>query len=349
LPDHVCIDTLCVMSHAKDRRVSMPDSSLELPPGAHRTADDVCRGLELGGRLAVISGASTGVGKETARVLALAGAHVFLGARDEQALMRAKHEIAVAFAHAEVSVHRLDLMCPSSIAAFATAVESLGRPIDMLICNAGIMACPLQYSATGIEAQLMTNYVGHAILTARLSPLLKAGGQARFVSLSSSAHHLASVDLQDLSWQRKPYDRWKAYGQSKTASALLAVQVQRRLGADGVTALTVHPGVIQTDLGRFMSAEERQALAERSAAASHPGGRALRWKSVAAGAATSVWAATAAELDGAGPAYLEDCAVAPRITRPNLVYGVMPYALDEALAERLWRASERALGARLAL
>jgi NAD(P)-dependent dehydrogenase (short-subunit alcohol dehydrogenase family) len=323
----------------------MPESSLGRYRGAQPSAEEVCRGLQLEGRLAVVTGGATGLGKETARVLALAGAHVFLGGRDEQALMIAKRDISAACPEAQVSVHRLDLMSAANVSSFAAAVESLGRAVDILICNAGIMACPLHRGAAGIEAQLMTNYVGHALLTSHLHRLLRASGCARVVSLSSAAHHLASVDLQDLSYQRKPYDRWQAYGQSKTAAALLAVQVQRRLGRDGVTALAVHPGIIPTGLGRYMSEEEKAALAARCASAASP----FQPKSVATGAATGVWAATAAELEGAGPAYLENCAVAARITRPNLAHGVMPYALDESLAERLWRATEQALGSRLPL
>lgn len=323
----------------------MLDCPLGLPRGANLTAAEVCAGIRLHGKLAVITGASAGLGKETARVLALAGAHVFLGGRDEQTLMTAKREIAAGSAQAEISVHRLDLMSATSIAAFTRAVESLARPVDLLICNAGIMAVPLRHSHAGIEAQLMTNYVGHALLTSRLHPLLRSAGQARFVSLSSSAHHLTSVDLADLSYHRRHYERWHAYAQSKTAAALLAVQVYQRLGRYGVTALTVHPGMIQTEPRRCLTEEETGAIARRCGSADATS----RWKTIAAGAATSVWAATAAELEGAGPMYLEDCAVAPRVIQPNFLYGVMPYALDETLAEDLWHATERLLGQALPL
>ncbi|GAB3628440.1 short-chain dehydrogenase [Pandoraea terrae] len=323
----------------------MLSSSFGLPQGATLTAEEVCAGIRLHGKLAVITGASTGLGKETARALALAGAHVFLGGRDEQALMTAKRDISTFSLSTEISVHRLDLMSASSVCAFTKAVESLGRPVDILICNAGIMACPLWRSETGIEAQFMTNYVGHALLTSRLCPLLRSAGRARFVSLSSCAHHLASVDLADLSYRHRAYDRWSAYGQSKTAAALLAVQVYRKLGQDGVTALTVHPGMSKTELGRFLLEEEKAAMAQLTCSV----GSTSLWKSAAAGAATSVWAATAAEFEGVGPAYLEDCAVAPLITQPNFQYGVMPYALDETLAQDLWHATEQLLGTTLPL
>lgn len=323
----------------------MKDSTIGLPGGAALTAAEVCAGARLHGKLAVITGASTGIGLETASALALAGAHVFLGARDEQALMNAKQRIAASSPWAEVSVHRLDLMLESSILAFANAVESLGRPVDILICNSGVMACPLTRTHSGMEAQFMTNYVGHAFLTSRLSRMLRSSRSARFVSLSSSAHHLASVDLDDPSFLRRPYDRWAAYGQSKTAAALLAVQVHQRMAEDGVTGFAVHPGLIKTELARHLNEAERTAIDRRIESA----GTTSRWKTTAAGAATTAWAATAAMLNDLGSAYLEDCSVARPICQPNFLHGVMPYARDSGLAQELWRVTEELLGATLPL
>lgn len=323
----------------------MNDSPIGLPLGATLTAAEVCAGARLQGKLAVITGASTGIGQETARALALAGAHVFLGARDEQALMNAKQRIAACSPWAEISVHRIDLMLTSSIRAFANAVESLGRPVDILICNAGVMACPLSRTDAGIEAQFMTNYVGHALLTSRLHPLLRSARSARFVSLSSSAHHLASVDLDDPSYSKRTYDRWGAYGQSKTAAALLAVQVRRRMAGDGVTAFAVHPGLIKTELARHLREDDRAAIGRRVDSAAPTS----QWKTIAAGAATSAWAATAATLNDLGCAYLEDCGIAQQISEPNFLHGVMPYALDTGLAQDLWRVTEDLLGVPLPL
>lgn len=312
------------------------------------TALEVASAANLVGKLAVITGGSTGLGKETARALASAGADLFLGARGRASLEAAKDDLAKI--GPQVHTHVLDLMDPASVEAFAQAVLSLGRPIDILVNNAGIMACPLSRNAFGVESQLATNFLGHALLTSLLAPALVKAGRSRLVSLSSSGHHRASVDLEDLNFEARSYDRWEAYGQSKTADALLAVKVARELGGRGVTALAVHPGAIMTDLMRFLTDEERAMV---NSATPDMSPKAC-YKTVQTGAATSIWAATAPELDGKGPLYLEDCGVAPVIDQPDwskgvFRSGVMRFALDPELADRLWAAGERLLDRKLPL
>ncbi|MDB5969951.1 MAG: oxidoreductase [Hydrocarboniphaga sp.] len=304
------------------------------------TAEEAVAGIDLSGKLAVVTGGSGGIGRETARVLSQAGAHVVIGGRDEQALLTAKRDIAAISMHAHVSEHPLDLVSVPSIRAFASAVASLGRAVDILVCNAGVMAVPLEHAPCGIESQLMINCVGHALLTSLLSPMLRRTAHARLVYLTSSGHQLSPLVLDDLNFRNRPYDKWKAYGQSKTACSLLAVYVAGQMMRKGVTAMAVHPGVIMTALGRSLSDGEREELAKRLHGDE---------KTIQAGAATSVWAATAPELEGQPPAYLEDCAVAEVIDTPNYHSGVMPYALDADQATRLWREMERMLGEPLPL
>jgi NAD(P)-dependent dehydrogenase (short-subunit alcohol dehydrogenase family) len=311
---------------------------------AASTAADVARGIDLRGKLVVVTGGSAGLGKETARVLALAGADVFLGARSAEALERSAEDLGAS--GTRLYRHVLDLMDPGSVAAFARAVLDLGRPVDILVNNAGIMANPLSRSALGVESQLATNYLGHAQLSSLLAPALIRSGRARVVCLSSVGHHFSPVLLDDLGFERRPYDKWLAYGQSKTADVLLAVKLAASLGGRGVTALAVHPGMIPTDLGRFLTAED---IAKMSAQVGAPGAGLPDFKTVETGAATSVWAATAAALDGKGPLYLEDCHVASVVDQPNRAFGVLRYALDADTAERLWASAERLLDRRLLL
>jgi len=307
-------------------------------------AEDVVAGFDLSGKLAVVTGGSVGLGKETARALAKAGADVFLGARSAQSLAAARQELLAGGARG-VHVHTLDLMDPHSVDAFAGAVLTLQRPVDILVNNAGIMACPLSRSALGIESQLATNYVGHALLSSLLAPALVKAGRARVVSLSSTGHHFSGVDFDDLNFERRPYHKWIAYGQSKTADSLLAVKLARALGSKGVTALAVHPGMILTDLGRFLTPEELKL----DGSTLGKDAKLPPMKTVETGAATSVWAVTATALEGRGPLYLEDCRVAPVVDGPNYGYGVLRYALDEEAAVRLWSAAERLLDRRLPL
>ncbi len=306
-------------------------------------ATEVVEGINLAGKFAVVTGGSTGLGKETARVLTVAGADVFIGARDVAKLENARREL-LAEAASSVYSEPLDLAEPDSVEQFANAVLDLDRPIDMLVNNAGIMACPLARSSLGIESHLAINYVGHALLVSLLAPSLVRAGKSRLVSLSSTGHHLSPVVFEDVNFDSREYEPWAAYGQSKTADVLLAVKAAKHLKDKGVTATAVHPGMIVTELLRFMSEEEQAAAVKYAGTQGLP-----EFKTVESGAATSVWAATAPALEGHGPVYLEDCQVAPLIDQPNSAYGVLPYALDTEFADQLWVEAEKMLGRPLPL
>jgi NAD(P)-dependent dehydrogenase (short-subunit alcohol dehydrogenase family) len=202
-----------------------------------------------------------------------------------------------------------------------------------------VMACPLARTSEGWELQLATNHFGHFLLTALLAPALRAGAPARVVTVSSRGHRFSPVVFEDLHFERRPYDKWAAYGQSKTANVLFAVELDRRLSRAGVRGFALHPGAIVTELGRHLSRDDLAELRARS-----PGGRGLVWKQVPAGAATSVWAATAPELEGRGGLYLEDCHVAQVDDAEGAAGGVRSYALDPAAAKRLWSLSEAMVG-----
>ena len=313
---------------------------IETPFNKDTTAEEALGSIDLTGKLAVITGGSTGIGKETARVLAKAGADIFIGARDVEKLETARNELA-ANAPGKIYSARLDLMEPASANEFADAVLELNRPIDLLINNAGVMATPLKRNSLGMEMQYATNYVGHAIITSRLAPALVKAGESRLVSLSSLGHQFSPPVLDDLNFNQREYDKFASYGQSKTGNILLAVKVAKELGDKGVTALAVHPGMIETELTRYMSQEELEAATVKTIEGS---GQDIPIKTIPQGAATTVWAATAPEFKGKGPLYLEDCRVARIVEEPNMTDGVLPYALDEELAEALWQKTEELLG-----
>jgi NAD(P)-dependent dehydrogenase (short-subunit alcohol dehydrogenase family) len=303
--------------------------------GATTTAREAIGDRRLDGLVAVVTGGYAGVGLETTRVLAGAGATVIVPARTPDKARTALAGIA------RVELEALDLAEPSSIDAFASRFIASGRPLHMLVNNAGIMATPLVRDARGFDPQLATNHLGHFQLTARLWPALRKARGARVIALSSRGHARAGVDFDDPKFERRPYDKWVAYGQSKTANALFAIGLDARGEAHGVRAFSVHPGAILTDLMRSMSEEEQRAAIARSNTIS-------TLKTTEQGAATSVWCATSAQLDGMGGVYCEDVDVADAVagdaTGPT---GVRPWAMDRDLAERLWTVSEGWTGARL--
>jgi NAD(P)-dependent dehydrogenase (short-subunit alcohol dehydrogenase family) len=309
------------------------------------TASDVLHGTDLSGKFAVVTGGGGGLGRETARALAAAGANVAIAGRSLAALERTRNEFAHIHPQGSFYAVPVDLSSVSSVDGFADAISTLRRPIDIFIGNAGIMATPLTRNAAGHEMQFATNFIGHAVLLSRLAARLRESGAARVVTLSSSAHHYSPISFQDPNWENRPYDKWLAYGQSKTACALLAVKVGLAMKCGGVTALAVHPGVIATDLARYLSPDDYAALMQRKDV---PQPATRQRKTVEQGAATSVWAATAPELAGKIE-YLEDCAVAKRVLKPDTVSGVMGYALDAKLADELWSLTERLLGRKMPL
>lgn len=307
--------------------------------GFSTTTDEVLEGHDLTGKTVFVTGGSSGLGQETARAMAASGAHVILCARDQ-----GKLDEAVAAITGEVPGARLDtLVCDlasleSIRAAGAEANERFGK-IDLLINNAGVMACPRMSTADGFEMQFGTNHLGHFALTKQLMPLVEAGEDKRIVNLSSRGHHFAPVDLDDPNFESRDYNEWVSYGQSKTANILFTVGLEKRFGGKGIHAYAVHPGGIQTNLGRHLSEEQSSSLIDRIKK-SDPS---YEWKTIPQGAATQVWAATAPELDGKGGVYCEDCHVA-EVDNESSKGGVRSYALDEGAADRLWSMSEEMTG-----
>jgi NAD(P)-dependent dehydrogenase (short-subunit alcohol dehydrogenase family) len=304
------------------------------------TDEQVSDGIDLRGKRAVVTGASGGLGAETARVLALRGAAVTLTARDVPKGEKVAAQIRSETGNESIDVLALELAAPASVRAFADAWLARHSELQLLINNAGVMACPLARTAQGWEMQFATNHLGHFLLTHLLMPALRAGAPARVVNVSSRGHRFSPVVFEDIHFEKRPYDKWASYGQAKTANCLFALELDRRYAGERVRAFSLHPGGIMTELGRHMSQEDRAELMSRAPA----GG--FQWKTVPAGAATTVYAATAPELEGKGGSYLEDCGIAgPRASEAADV-GYAPWALDPAAARRLWEVSEQTLGVR---
>lgn len=311
--------------------------------GARTTAREVAEGHDLNGVTVIVTGGASGIGVETARALAEAGATVTLAVRNAEAGEAAAADIGKT-APGKVSVGRLDLSDLSSVAAFASAWGD--QPLDILINNAGVMACPLSYTAQDLEMQIGTNHFGHYLLTMLLARGLmnaaEEGRASRVVSLSSIGHRRSGIHFEDIHYRQRPYDKWEAYGQAKTANALFAVGFHDRFADLGVTANAVMPGGIRTPLQRHLTDEEMRAFGWID----EQGRVNERFKTPEQGAATSVWAALAPELEGIGGLYLEHCNQALPWTEANPFEGVMPHALDPEAAERLWEVSEETTGAR---
>jgi len=300
------------------------------PFSATSTAAEVIRGIDLTGKRAVVTGASSGIGVETARALAGAGAEVVLAVRDVDAGAHIAAEIARATGNDGVRARPLDLADLDSVRAFASAWAG---PLHILVNNAGVMACPEQRTRQGFELQFATNHLGHFALATELRRALGAAGGARVVAVSSSAHLRSPVVFEDIHFERRPYDPWSAYGQSKTATALFAVAATARWRDDGITANALHPGAIRTRLQRHVSEADLERLRRAMG-----GAQAIPWKTAGQGAATSVLLAAHPQLEGVGGRYFEDCNEA----LPNQAgtrTGVAPWALDAESAARLWAMS----------
>ncbi|HMJ78655.1 MAG TPA: SDR family NAD(P)-dependent oxidoreductase [Iamia sp.] len=305
---------------------------------SHPSTDELLEGVDLDGTTVLITGASSGLGVETARALAAHGARLVLAVRDPD---RAAGTLADA--GIDVGAHdlrRLDLADLASVRAFTDDVLATVDRLDVLVANAGIMAVPQATTTDGFEAQLGTNHLGHLVLVGRLAPLLLRSTPARVVVVASAGHRIADVDLDldDPGFARTPYDPWVAYGRSKTANVLFAVELDRRLGDRGVRAAAVHPGEIHTGLGRHLTESTLAAMREMV------GERPMVFKPVEMGAATSVWAAVVADADEIGGRYCEDCAVSAVTTDPASTTGVFPHAVDPERARRLWTWSEQLVG-----
>lgn len=297
--------------------------------GARSTAEEVLNGIDLSGRLALVTGGYSGLGLETTRALANAGAHVVVPARRP-----ADAEAALAGIPG-TEVGELDLADLASVEAFAGRFLGTGRPIDILIASAGIMAAPERRVGPGWESHFAICHLGHHALVNRLWPALKAGGGARVVMVASSGHHSSPMRWDDVQFERG-YDRWLAYGQAKTANVLFAVHLDK-LGAEhGIRAFSLHPGAILTPLQRHLRPEE---MVERGWIDEHGNQADPEFKSPEQGAATQVWAATSPRLEGMGGLYCEDCDVAEIAAEEGEWVGVRPYAIDAGEAERLWKFS----------
>ena len=306
--------------------------------GEETSAEEAARNIDLSGKTIVLTGGSAGLGVETARVLAACGARIVSVVRDEAKGKAAAAKIRESVPGADIELAVLDLFELDSVRRGADDIAKRFSRIDRLINNAGVMACPLGRTQEGLDTQLGTNHLGHFVLTARLMPQLLAGAPARIVNLSSAGHRLSPFRFEDPFFEKEPYDKWTAYGQAKTANVLFAVELERQLDGSGVHANAIHPGVIMTELARHLVPEDLALLSSRQ-----PGGK-LKFKSVEAGAATSVYTATAPELDGKGGLYLEDCSVAAIDDREGTDRGVRSYAVDPDAARRLWKASEEMVG-----
>jgi len=307
--------------------------------GIRTEAYEALGGRDLTGKVAIVTGGYSGLGLETTKALAGAGAIVIVPARTPEKAQKALVDIA------NVEQAALDLADPASINAFAGGFLSRTKKLDILINNAAIMASPLMRDARGYEAQFATNHLGHFQLTARLWPALKAAGNARVVALSSIGHRISPPDLEDPNFERSEYNKWVAYGRAKSANALFAIGLDARGEAHNVRAFAVHPGGIMTDLQRFMPEEEKRAMGWID----EHGNVDARFKTPSQGAATSVWCATNAQLEGQGGVYCEDCDIAVAVPADDKGFsGVRPWATDKALADKLWTLSEKMTGTRFA-
>ena len=314
---------------------------------ATSTANDVIKGIDLTGKVAIVTGGNAGIGLETTKVLAAAGATVIVPARDtEKARMHLD-------GMANVELETMDLIHPASIDAFAEKFLASGRALHLLINNAGIMWVPLRRDSRGIESQLATNYLGQFHLTARLWPALKKANGARVVNLSSFGHQMSPFNFDDPNFQHREYETLQGYGQSKTATNLFSVELDHRGKAFNVRAYSVHPGSINgTELGREAPIELFQQMGLCDAQGHILPEVAARLKTIPQGAATTVWCATSLMLNDIGGVYCEDADVAKldlgtiehKYDDPSTSRGVQPYSLDEASAKRLWKLSEEMIG-----
>ena len=307
----------------------MNSDRITTPFGEQSTAAEVIAGIDLIGKRAIVTGGASGIGVETARALASAGAEVTLAVRNVEAGVRTVKDIVASTGNKEVLVAPLDLADPASVAAFAVRWDG---PLHILVNNAGVMAAPLTRTAQGWELQFATNHLGHFALATGLHEALAAAGNARVVSVSSSGHRRSPVVFDDIHFRQRPYDPWLAYGQSKTANVLFAVEATRRWVADGIAVNALMPGGIRTGLQRYVSAGELDRMVAQAG-----GLTGARWKTPEQGAATSVLLAASPLLDGISGRYFEDCNEAgPPI---DARHGVAAYALDPDAAARLWQVS----------
>ena len=317
--------------------------------GAHSTTEEVLSGVNLQGKRILVTGVSAGLGVETARSLAAHGAHVVGAARDLTKAEKATEQVRKdAAAHGgSFELVELDLASLKSVRASADGLLAKGEPFDVVIANAGVMATPFGHTADGFETQFGTNHLGHFVFVNRIASLIRAGG--RLINLASSGHRFSNVDLDDPNFERTPYEPFVAYGRSKTANILFAVAFDRRHRERGIRAAAVHPGGIQTELGRYMDPGHLEKMVEQMNQQLAAEGKApFQFKTIPQGAATSVWAGVVASADEVGGRYCENCHVGrivpDDVTISAISEGVRGYALDLGAAEALWKKSEEMVG-----
>ena len=317
--------------------MNTPQAAIASPFGMRSTAAEVIAGIDLAGKMALVTGGYSGLGLETVRALAGAGAKVFVAARRPDVAAKDLEDVA-----GDVTILALDLSDPASIDSFAADLAIRTMTLNILINNAAIMACPLARDARGYESQFATNHLGHFQMTARIWPLLKAAGQGtRVVALSSIGHARGGVDLADINFNTREYEKWTAYGQAKSANALFALHLDEIGKVHGIRAFSVHPGGIKTPLQRYLTMEEQVAMGWYK-----PDGTVVDiFKSVEAGASTSVWCAVSPMLEGKGGVYCEDCNIAELWEEGMDRYsGARPHIADRAAAAVLWSVSEKMTG-----
>lgn len=312
--------------------------------GFESTTDEVLEGVNLCTKRVLITGVSAGLGVETARVLVAHGAEVIGTARDLEKAAQATAAVAADTGNGgSLELIELDLASLTSVRSCADALQQTNKPFDVVIANAGVMACPMGRTSDGFETQFGTNHLGHFVLINRIAALIKPAG--RVVCLASLGHHFSDVDLDDPNYERTPYVEFAAYGRSKTANILFAVEFDRRHRERGVRATAVHPGGIATELSRHVTADVHgQLVSIMGAAALAENSPLRREKTLRQGAATTIWSGFVAPAEAIGGKYCEDCGVAEVVDDPTIPHGVMNYALDPDHAAALWRLSEEMVG-----
>ncbi|CAF1331895.1 unnamed protein product [Adineta ricciae] len=305
---------------------------------AKSTALEIVKGLnaKLDDKIVLITGATSGIGIETARALASANAHVIITARDMKKGAQVVEDIKRSTNNNKVEVMEMDLTSLESVRNFVKQFQARKLPINILICNAGIMACPYTKTIDGFESQFGVNHLAHFLLTTSLIPELKAGNPSRVVVVSSLANKRGGIHWEDVNWE-KSYDKWLAYAQSKTANILFAKQLNKLYESQGIKAYALHPGGIMTNLQKDVPVEEQRAMGWYKEDGSLLDG----FKNIEQGASTSVYAALAPELENHGGEYLEDCAISKGVNTTERFLGMAPHATDMEAAERLWKLSEQ--------
>ncbi len=313
--------------------------------GAASTAASIIKGIDLSGKVAIVTGGHSGIGLETVRALSSAGADVIVPARDRETASRALQGF-------DVEVEAMDLLDPKSIDAFAEKFLASGRRLHILINSAGVGGAPLTRDARGYELHFATNHLGHFQLSIRLWPALRQANGARVVAVSAWAHSRAPIVFEDLNFERRDYVPWIAYGQSKTANILFALALDQRAKAHGVRGFSLHPGsIVGTGLSKHVAVEALRVLGLVDADGNPIIDPARNLKTAEQGAATSIWCATSPQLDGMGGVYCQNCDIAPLVSEElaanqigSMALGVLPHAVDPQAADRLWSLSEQLLG-----